>query len=65
MTKYAYLQDKLDKLTKRQLEKRNRGLGGCWLIELDKVRLRKEMESMTVKEASKRAGLLFKIKHSF
>jgi hypothetical protein len=65
MTKYAYLQDKLDKLTERQLEKRNRGLGGCWLIELDKVRLRKEMESMTVKEASKRAGLLFKIKHSF
>jgi hypothetical protein len=65
MTKYAYLQDKLDKLTKRQLEKRNRGLVGSCLIELDKARLRKEMESMTIKEASKRAGLLFKIKHSF
>lgn len=65
MTKYAYLQDKLDKLTERQLEKRSRGLVGSCLIELDKVRLRKEMESMTLKEASDRAGLFFKIKHSF
>ena len=65
MTKYAYLQDKLDKLTERQLEKRSRGLVGSCLIELDKVRLHKEMESMTIKEASDKAGLLFKIKHSF